>query len=83
MKSIIIVCLSLAVVVLSECPDGQKYTDRYDNIDLNEILSNAHLLKGYVDCILDKGKCTPEGKELKSKYTFYTIKYIVKFKWQT
>lgn len=44
-----------------------KYTDKYDKIDLDEILGNKRLLQAYVNCILDKGKCTPEGKELKGK----------------
>nr|QEV81556.1 chemosensory protein 14 [Grapholita molesta] len=43
----------------------EKYTDKYDKIDLDEILGNKRLLQAYVNCILDKGKCTPEGKELK------------------
>ncbi|KAJ0174112.1 hypothetical protein K1T71_010258 [Dendrolimus kikuchii] len=66
MKGIIAVCvLSLAAVVLSDCPDG-LYTDRYDTINVNEILSNNHLRDSYLDCMMDKGKCTPEGKELKN-----------------
>ncbi|KAG7211583.1 hypothetical protein KM043_010839 [Ampulex compressa] len=42
-----------------------KYTTKYDNIDLDEILRSDRLLKNYVNCLLDKGKCTPDGKELK------------------
>ena len=45
------------------CDD--KYTDKYDNVNVDEILANERLLKGYVDCVLERGKCTPEGKELK------------------
>ncbi|EFA07417.1 chemosensory protein 18 precursor [Tribolium castaneum] len=37
-----------------------------DNIDIDDILSNERLLKNYVNCLLDKGRCTPEGKKLKS-----------------
>ncbi|KAI8420196.1 hypothetical protein MSG28_008747 [Choristoneura fumiferana] len=53
--------LCCAVFALAE----EKYTDKYDKIDLDEILENKRLLQAYVNCILDKGKCTPEGKELK------------------
>ncbi|GBP07785.1 Ejaculatory bulb-specific protein 3 [Eumeta japonica] len=64
MKSaIVLLVLALAAVVLAR-PD--TYTDRYDNIDLDEILNNRRLLVPYVKCVLDQGKCSPEGKELKS-----------------
>lgn len=43
------------------------YTTKYDGIDLDEILTSDRLLTGYVNCLLDKGPCTPDGKELKSK----------------
>lgn len=47
--------------------DEQKYTTKYDNIDLDEILKSDRLLKNYVNCLLEKGKCTPDGAELKSE----------------
>ncbi|XP_044263394.1 ejaculatory bulb-specific protein 3-like [Tribolium madens] len=37
-----------------------------DNIDIDDILKNDRLLTNYVNCLLDKGRCTPEGKKLKS-----------------
>lgn len=43
----------------------------YDGIDLDEILTNDRLLAGYVNCLLEKGPCTPDGKELKSKIYYY------------
>ncbi|CAB3231650.1 unnamed protein product [Arctia plantaginis] len=46
-------------------PDDDHYTDRYDNVDLGEILSNNKLLIPYIKCMLDQGKCTPDAKELK------------------
>lgn len=55
--------LALFVVTYAD-----QYTDRYDNINIDEILSNKRLLTSYIKCILDKGRCTPEGKELKRKY---------------
>ncbi|XP_023942501.2 uncharacterized protein LOC112049010 [Bicyclus anynana] len=58
-----IVCLFALVAVCLAKPE--LYTDRYDNIDLDEILSNRRLLVPYIKCILDQGKCSPEGKELK------------------
>ncbi|KAG5342063.1 PEB3 protein, partial [Acromyrmex charruanus] len=53
--------LLVVAVVLAE----EKYTTKYDNIDLDTILTSDRLLKNYVNCLLDKGSCTPDGKELK------------------
>ncbi|CAH1364354.1 unnamed protein product [Tenebrio molitor] len=44
---------------------AQKYTTKYDGVDLESVVKNERLLKSYVDCLLDKGRCTPDGLELK------------------
>nr|QGH51249.1 putative chemosensory protein 6 [Conopomorpha sinensis] len=54
--------LCCAAVALAQ----DKYTGKYDNIDLDEILQNRRLLLGYSNCVLDKGPCNAEGKELRS-----------------
>lgn len=67
MKFIItLVVLSVCAVALAR-PDGEKYTTKYDNFDVDSVINNRRLLENYVNCILDKGKCTKEGAELKSK----------------
>nr|AOG12900.1 chemosensory protein [Eogystia hippophaecolus] len=65
MKTFIVVCLFAVVTIASARPDD-KYTDKYDKINLDEILENRRLLIPYLKCILEQGKCSPEGKELKS-----------------
>nr|QLI62041.1 chemosensory protein 10 [Streltzoviella insularis] len=45
--------------------ETQTYTTKYDNVNLDEILASDRLLTGYINCLLDKGPCTPDGKELK------------------
>ncbi|KAF7987498.1 hypothetical protein HCN44_003260 [Aphidius gifuensis] len=42
------------------------YTTKYDGVDIEMILRNPRLLNNYVNCLLDKGKCTPDGTELKT-----------------
>ncbi|CAG4947244.1 unnamed protein product [Colias eurytheme] len=64
MKSFVVVCLFALAAIASARPE--QYTNRYDDVDLDEILSNDRLLVPYVKCILDQGKCSPDGKELKS-----------------
>ncbi|XP_075215742.1 ejaculatory bulb-specific protein 3-like [Lycorma delicatula] len=45
--------------------DEEKYTAAWDNINIDEVMNNERLMKQYMDCILDKGPCSPDGKELK------------------
>lgn len=61
MKLLLLVTLIVAISVVQPA----TYTDKFDNINVDEILESNRLLKGYVDCLLDKGRCTPDGKELK------------------
>ncbi|XP_049877114.1 ejaculatory bulb-specific protein 3-like [Pectinophora gossypiella] len=56
--------VGLVVVALAVCEE--RYTDRYDEINIDEILSNRRLLLPYIKCLLDQGRCTPEGKALKT-----------------
>lgn len=57
----------VAVLAITRVSSEGLYTDRYDSIDLNQILANRRLLIPYIKCLLDEGKCTAEGKELKCK----------------
>lgn len=66
MKSIVLACLFALIAVAYASPDSQ-YTNKYDNIDLDGILTNRRLLAGYIKCTLDQGKCTAAGKELKGE----------------
>ncbi|CAK1584490.1 unnamed protein product [Parnassius mnemosyne] len=48
------------------CFPTPTYTTKYDNVNIDQILASERLLAGYVNCLLDLGPCTPDGKELKS-----------------
>lgn len=61
---LIISFLLIAVVALSY---ADKYTSKYDDVDIDQILQSERLLRNYLNCLLDKGRCTPDGAELKSK----------------
>ncbi|XP_075981633.1 uncharacterized protein LOC142980184 [Anticarsia gemmatalis] len=65
MKSFVALCVLFVASVCVARPDDH-YTDKYDNVDLDEILSNRRLLVPYIKCMLDQGKCAPDGKELKA-----------------
>ncbi|CAH1398577.1 unnamed protein product [Nezara viridula] len=46
---------------------AEVYTSKYDNIDVDKILSNDRILSQYIKCLMDEGNCTNEGRELKSE----------------
>lgn len=56
--------LALFAVISSSTTAG--YESKYDNIDLDEVLTNERLLKNYVNCLMSEGPCSPDGQELKS-----------------
>nr|QIJ45720.1 chemosensory protein [Glyphodes pyloalis] len=66
MKFLVLACLVAFAAAASARAQRGGYTEIYDTIDLDEILSNRRLLVPYLQCVLGEGKCTPPGKELKS-----------------
>lgn len=60
---------SLTVAQGNNAEDDEKnfYSRRYDSVDVETIFRSARLLNNYVDCLLDKKPCPPEGKDLKRK----------------
>ncbi|XP_050078776.1 ejaculatory bulb-specific protein 3-like [Anopheles maculipalpis] len=60
MKLYIVVALALVGVVAA-----QQYTTKYDGVDVDEILKSDRLFNNYFKCLLDEGRCTPDGNELK------------------
>lgn len=58
---LITLCMVMAAVA------QEKYESVNDDFDVNEVLSNERLLHSYVKCLLDKGPCTPEVKQVKGK----------------
>lgn len=65
MKYIALTFLAVAVALCAARPDEARYTTKYDSIDLDQILKSDRLFKNYFNCLMDKGKCTPDGSELK------------------
>ncbi|XP_075981184.1 ejaculatory bulb-specific protein 3-like [Anticarsia gemmatalis] len=66
MKYIGCMLLLLTFLITENNAAESTYTTKYDGIDLDEILANERMLTGYVNCLLEQGPCTPDGKELKS-----------------
>ncbi|CAH1104139.1 unnamed protein product [Psylliodes chrysocephalus] len=65
MKLALVCCVIFLVALASARPEGDKYTTKYDNIDLDNIIKSDRLLRSYVDCLLNRKTCTKEGEALK------------------
>jgi hypothetical protein len=63
-----VLATALALAAAARVRRDEKYTTKYDNINVDEILESDRLLENYFKCLMGKGKCTPEGNELKCKY---------------
>lgn len=63
----IVVVLAFVVVAVFA---ADNYSSKYDNFDVETLISNERLLKSYIFCFLDKGRCTAEGSDFKSKWYF-------------
>ncbi|XP_031351279.1 ejaculatory bulb-specific protein 3 [Photinus pyralis] len=57
---LVLVCVGVA---LSASPT--KYTNKYDNINIDTILQNDRVLNNYLKCLMEEGPCTAEGRELR------------------
>lgn len=68
--SILLLCTILLSTLTPSSAQNSEiyYSRRYDNLDVNLIFRSARLLNNYVDCLLDKKPCPPEGKDLKRKF---------------
>lgn len=60
MKSVVVLFALVAGVYCA-----RSYSNKYDNVNIDQILKNTRLLDNYIKCLLDLGRCTPEGQELK------------------
>lgn len=55
------------IVLVGAALAADQYTTKYDGVNLEEILKSDRLLNNYYKCLMDTGKCTPDGNELKRR----------------
>ncbi|XP_037295107.1 ejaculatory bulb-specific protein 3 [Manduca sexta] len=65
MKIFLCITIIIVQILLTYAEVNSTYTTEYDGFDIREVMRNERLLTSYVNCLLDKGPCTAEGKELK------------------
>ncbi|KAI8420213.1 hypothetical protein MSG28_008758 [Choristoneura fumiferana] len=61
----VLMVLSVVAAVALARPDGNHYDTKYDEFDVETLVSNQRLLKSYTQCLLGKGSCTAEGSSFK------------------
>nr|QEV81553.1 chemosensory protein 10 [Grapholita molesta] len=59
----IVIALCLFAVAVGRSQG--KYTDKFDIDNIDEVLKSERLLKAYADCLMDRGRCSPDAKGLK------------------
>ncbi|EDS38046.1 serine/threonine kinase [Culex quinquefasciatus] len=57
--------VAIFAALLAVAAAQELYTSKYDSVDVDEILKSDRLFKNYYQCLLEDGRCTPEGNELK------------------
>ena len=66
MKLAVVCLLAFAAVVYVAARPEEKYTNKFDNIDVEQILHSDRLLDNYFKCLMGEGRCTADGTELKN-----------------
>lgn len=77
MKSYLCVCFLATIIAVALALPQNRYTTKYDNIDVDKILGNDRILTSYIKCLQDKGACTAEGRELKGNYITLIILFFL------
>ncbi|KYN28721.1 PREDICTED: ejaculatory bulb-specific protein 3-like [Trachymyrmex cornetzi] len=56
----------LCSIAFSGLVSGKEYYSDTYNVDVDAIINSDRLLNQYVNCFLDKGPCTADGRSLKN-----------------
>ena len=62
MKPIVIVVL---IVMAAASAQQQSSWEALENLDVDNVLKNTKLVKRYLDCLLDRGRCEKNGRDWK------------------
>lgn len=66
MKSTVVILIVLAA--LSAVASAQQSSwETLETMDVDNVLKNTKLVKRYLDCLLDRGRCEKNGKDWKGK----------------
>lgn len=66
--ALVVVALLAAAAQAAPADKITKYTEKYDTVDIDQILASDRLVNNYFNCLMERGPCTPEGTELRGDY---------------
>lgn len=59
--------LALAVLLFGFVCLAAAAPPNFDKINIDTVLKNEFVLRNYINCLLDQGKCSDTGREIKRK----------------
>ena len=73
MKSIVALLALAALAALASAQHSHPHPPPHpplalENIDVENTLRNDKLVRRYIDCVLEKGRCDKNGTDLKGKH---------------
>ena len=74
MSKSFVVCLALCALASLVFAAEELYDDKYDYINVDDIIANDRIRNQYFNCFLEKGPClTPDAKFFKGSRTLHAI----------
>jgi len=55
----------------------EYYAETFDNVNVDTILNSDRLFNQYMDCILDVGPCTADGRTLRCKCSVVDAAFLL------
>lgn len=71
MASRLVVLVVAVLTAAGAAAELEKYSTKFDYLNVDQILKNNRLVKSYYNCLVDLGPCTQEGFEFRS--TCFTV----------
>ena len=69
LRSVYIVLVIACLAAYARADEEEKYSDKYDHLDVDELLKNDRLRNQYYNCFIDAGPCvTPDAIFFKGIY---------------
>jgi Insect pheromone-binding family, A10/OS-D len=69
-RALVVLALLAAAAQAAPANKQDKYTEKYDTVDIDGILASDRLVNNYFNCLMVRGPCTPEGTELRGEESF-------------
>ncbi|THK33131.1 ejaculatory bulb-specific protein 3 [Diachasma alloeum] len=65
MKSSVFFVLAILGAAFIAAEGGNRYADKYDSVNVDQLLGNERIYKQHLNCLLDQGQCSRQAQSLK------------------